>query len=166
MSLKSTIQRNLNWKTSEFPVKLLCNDCIVKSAIEIILNWIIDMFTIICISCLDSNSDGTHSLQSIHWWTSDVMLNFSKSVRMKKQTHLEEEYIFSNFKFLKTLLLSFLFQCFYYYFVSLFHFFFIIENIAFKMFRLCLKTAWILPDQIINQAFNSWYTKLLFFFFM
>ncbi len=29
------------------------------------------------ISCLDSNSDGTHSLQSIHWWASDVMLNFS-----------------------------------------------------------------------------------------
>ncbi len=40
------------------------------------------------ISCLDSHSDGTHSLQSIHWWTSDVMPNFSKSVSMKKQTHL------------------------------------------------------------------------------
>ncbi len=37
---------------------------------------------------LDSHSDGTHSLQSIHWWTSDMMLNFSKSVLMKKQTHL------------------------------------------------------------------------------
>ncbi len=32
------------------------------------------------ISCLDSHSDGTHSLQSIHWWVSDVMLQFSKSV--------------------------------------------------------------------------------------
>ncbi len=40
------------------------------------------------ISCLDSHSDGTHSLQSIHWWTSDVMLHFSKSVLMKKKTHL------------------------------------------------------------------------------
>ncbi len=30
------------------------------------------------ISCLDSHSDGTHSLQRIHWWTGDVMLNFSK----------------------------------------------------------------------------------------
>ncbi len=38
------------------------------------------------ISCLDSHSDGTHSLQSIHWWASDV--HFSKSVLMKKQTHL------------------------------------------------------------------------------
>ncbi len=30
----------------------------------------------IFISCLDSHSDGTHSPQRIHWWTSDVMLNF------------------------------------------------------------------------------------------
>ncbi len=30
------------------------------------------------ISCLDSHSDGTHSLQRIHWWASDVMLHFSK----------------------------------------------------------------------------------------
>ncbi len=28
------------------------------------------------ISCLDSHSDGTHSLQRIHWCTSDVMLNY------------------------------------------------------------------------------------------
>ncbi len=40
------------------------------------------------ISCLDSHSDGTHSLQRIHWWSSDGMLNFSKSVSMKNQTHL------------------------------------------------------------------------------
>ncbi len=32
------------------------------------------------ISCLDSPSDGTHSLQRIHWWTSDAMLHFSKFV--------------------------------------------------------------------------------------
>ncbi len=32
-----------------------------------------------CISCLDSHSDGTHSLQRIHWWACDVMLHFSKS---------------------------------------------------------------------------------------
>ncbi len=31
------------------------------------------------ISCLDSDSDGTHSLQSIHWLASDAMLHFSKS---------------------------------------------------------------------------------------
>ncbi len=27
------------------------------------------------ISCLDSHSDGTHSLQSIHWWTSKISPN-------------------------------------------------------------------------------------------
>ncbi len=36
------------------------------------------------ISCLDSHSDGTHSLQRIHWWASDEMLHFSKSVPVKK----------------------------------------------------------------------------------
>ncbi len=40
----------------------------------------------IVIRCLDSHSDGTHSLQRIHWWASDAMLNFSKSVTVKKQT--------------------------------------------------------------------------------
>ncbi len=40
----------------------------------------------------DSHSDGTHSLQRIHWWASDVMLNFSKSVLIKKQTHLHIEW--------------------------------------------------------------------------
>ncbi len=34
------------------------------------------------ISCLDSHSDGTHSLQSIHCWASVVMLHFSRSVLM------------------------------------------------------------------------------------
>ncbi len=41
------------------------------------------------ISCLDSHSDGTHSLQRIHWWATDVMLNFSKSILMKKQAHIQ-----------------------------------------------------------------------------
>ncbi len=54
------------------------------------------------ISCLDSHSDGTHSLQRIHWWASHVVLHFSKSVPMKKETHLylgwpKGEYIFSKF---------------------------------------------------------------------
>ncbi len=31
------------------------------------------------ISCLDSHSDGTHSLQRIYCWVSDLMLHFSKS---------------------------------------------------------------------------------------
>ncbi len=40
------------------------------------------------ISCLDSHSDGTHSLQRIHWWDSDGKINFSKSLPVIKQTHL------------------------------------------------------------------------------
>ncbi len=39
------------------------------------------------ISCLDSHSDGTHSLQKIHWRGSDVNV-FSEYVQMKKQTYL------------------------------------------------------------------------------
>ncbi len=34
--------------------------------------WIIVVFLI---SCLDSHSDGTHSLIRIHWWASVVMVN-------------------------------------------------------------------------------------------
>ncbi len=64
-----------------------------------LLYWIsCDVF----ISCLDSHSDGTHSLQRIHWWASDVMLHFSKSFLIKKQTHLHlgwPECIFKKFKF-------------------------------------------------------------------
>ncbi len=32
------------------------------------------------ISCLDSHSDGTHSLQRIHWWASDGMLYISPNL--------------------------------------------------------------------------------------
>ncbi len=62
------------------------------------------------ISCLHSHSDGTHSLQRIHWWESDMMVNFSKSVLMKRQNHLhlgwpEGESIFSRFLLLGELFL-------------------------------------------------------------
>ncbi len=60
--------------------------------------------------CLDSHSDGTHSLQRIHWWASDGMLNMLKSVPMKKQTYLhlwwpEAEYVFGKSLYLGDLLL-------------------------------------------------------------
>jgi len=51
--------------------------------------WIIVVFLI---TCLETYSDGTHSLQRIYWWTNNIMLNFSKSVRMDRGA-----YIFSNF---------------------------------------------------------------------
>ncbi len=55
------------------------------------INWWTGVVWITCdvfISCSDSHSDGTHSLQRIHWWANDVMLHFYKSVAIKKQTHL------------------------------------------------------------------------------
>ncbi len=64
-------------------------------------------FCDVFISCLDSHSDGTHS-QSIDWWSSDVMLNFSKSVQKQAHLHLgwhEGEYFFSKFSFLDELFL-------------------------------------------------------------
>ncbi len=54
-----------------------------------------DTFIYYCdvfLSCLDSHSDGTHSLLPlVHWWASDVMLHSSKPVVMKKQTSLPLE---------------------------------------------------------------------------
>ncbi len=38
----------------------------------------------VCISCLDSHSDGTHSLQRIHWWTSNA--KSPNLIRWKKNT--------------------------------------------------------------------------------
>ncbi len=69
--------------------------------------WIIVIF----ISCLDSHSDGTHSLQRIQWCASDVMLNFSRSALTKKQTDLhfgkpKGKCILSKFSFLGELLFS------------------------------------------------------------
>ncbi len=54
--------------------------------------------------CLDSHSDGTHSLQMIHWRASHGMHNFPQCILMKKQTPLhlvwpEGVDIFSKFSF-------------------------------------------------------------------
>ncbi len=69
--------------------------------------WIIVVF----ISCLDSHSDGTHSLQRIHWWASDAMLHFSKSD--EKTTSWNACTFFSTFTCLGELYLSFMlsFSC-------------------------------------------------------
>ncbi len=41
-----------------------------------------------CLSVVWTHSDGTHSLQRMHRWAGDVILHFSKSLLMKKQTPL------------------------------------------------------------------------------
>ncbi len=54
-------------------------------------NWIMNWSSVDCyifIKCLNSHSNGTHSLQISHWSATDGMLNFSKSILMKKQTYL------------------------------------------------------------------------------
>ncbi len=50
-----------------------------------LMDWTGVDYCDVFISCLDSHSDGTHSLQSIHWWTVGALQNFSKSVWMKKK---------------------------------------------------------------------------------
>ncbi len=42
-----------------------------------LMNWSGVDYCDVFINCLDSRSDGTHSLQRIHWWAIDVMLPFS-----------------------------------------------------------------------------------------
>jgi len=50
--------------------------------------WIFVDSSDVLIRCLSSCSDGTHSLQRIHWWANYIILNLSKSVAVKKQPHL------------------------------------------------------------------------------
>ncbi len=54
-----------------------------------LMDWsVVDYLEVLWIT----HSDGTHSLQRIHWWASDGMLNYSKSIQIKKQTHLHLEW--------------------------------------------------------------------------
>ncbi len=52
------------------------------------INWWTGGDCDVFISCLDSHSDGTHSLQSIYCWTSDEMQNFPKSVQSSSKNAL------------------------------------------------------------------------------
>ncbi len=56
----------------------------------LVKNVLMDVF----ISCLDSHSDGTHSLQTIHWWASDAMLHFSKSDEENKLIYILDSNFF------------------------------------------------------------------------
>ncbi len=73
------------------------------------MNWsgVDYLWIMFLIGCLDTHSDGTHSLQRILWWASDEML-LMKSVQMKEQIHLhlgwpEGEFIFTKLSFWWTL---------------------------------------------------------------
>ncbi len=72
-----------------FDQKWLFNDGFVSrkhSAFHFTRHYFMVCSRVDYISAVWTHSDGTHSLQRIHWWASDVKLNFS--VPMKKQTHL------------------------------------------------------------------------------
>ncbi len=86
--IKPHLQAKTVQKSLKFKVKCL-NDGFVsyKHSFSLLktltdgLEWCVLLvdYCGVFISCLDSHSDGTHSLQSIHWWASDAMLHFSKS---------------------------------------------------------------------------------------
>ncbi len=57
------------------------------------VNWWTEVLWItrgllVFISCLNSHADGTHSLQSIHWWANDPMLHFSKSDNKETNSYI------------------------------------------------------------------------------
>ncbi len=54
------------------------------------INWWTGVVWIIVMFLSDSHSDGTHSLQSIHWWDTDEMLHFSKSDEETNSSGLPE----------------------------------------------------------------------------
>ncbi len=49
------------------------------------VNW---WTRVVWITCADSHSDGTHSLERIHWWASDAMVNFSKFFSEEEPNHI------------------------------------------------------------------------------
>ncbi len=80
-------------KTQQFEVKYVLMMHLFLTDMQFLqningLNWSGVDYRDVFMSCLDSDSDGTHSLQRIHWWTSDEIIHFSKSVLTKKQTNL------------------------------------------------------------------------------
>ncbi len=80
---------DFSWK-QRFEVKMSWWICFSFCLLQMLtdgLEWcglLVD-YCDVFISCLDSHSDGTHSLQSIHCWDSDAVTHFSKS---DEETHL------------------------------------------------------------------------------
>ncbi len=92
-----------------------------KQRFEVKNFWIIDLFTIIIISCLDSHSDGTHSLQRIHWLASNAkFLQICLDEETNSSTSWGRVYFQQFFIFENIVAFIFYFNVF------------IIENIAFK----------------------------------
>ncbi len=86
--LCNIIDRGFKLKTS---LNLLprCRFSLHKTLIDGLEScWLLVGYCDVFTNCLDSHSDGTHSLQRIQWWASEVMQNVSKSIPMNKQPNL------------------------------------------------------------------------------
>ncbi len=72
----------------------------VMASHDLLMVWSGVDYCDVFISCLDSHSDGTHSLKRIHCWASDAVLYFYKSVLFKKHcmawgwVHFQQTFIF------------------------------------------------------------------------
>ncbi len=78
--------QSINWHLVKWKSVYVCNKSIINVFLTSTSVWIIVIF-------YNSHSDGTHSLHRIHWWASDIMLNYSRSVLMKKLikwTHFQQ----------------------------------------------------------------------------
>ncbi len=92
---------------SSIPAIVTLKSVIMDYGLEFHKQW----FEVKHILRMDSHSDGTHSLQRIHWWW-DVMKLF-KICSNEKQTYLhlgwpEGEDIFNKYSFLGELFFSFI----------------------------------------------------------
>ncbi len=77
------------------------NGKLIYSAFRWCINLNFEKLTLMTgfvVSCLDSHSDGTHSLQMIYCWDSDAMLHFSKS---DEETNSSTSWMAWEFSFLE-----------------------------------------------------------------
>ncbi len=104
MHRSSTFHKRKQYKKNmlvDFNVRRQRLDCFTGGSV---ITWILEF-------CYKYKlTSGTHSLQRIRWRASYTMLNFSKSVQMKKRSHVhlvwpEDEYILSKCSFLSGLFL-------------------------------------------------------------
>ncbi len=74
LDLRTTWDWLFDWRNHYYG---LCT-CILAMVKSYVCGVLVD-YCEVFLSCLDSHSDGTHSLQSILWWANDGMLHFCKS---------------------------------------------------------------------------------------
>ncbi len=71
-----------DYKRWTISLDITFHNTLIDDSYELFVDYC-DLF----ISCLNSHSDGTHSLQRIHWWASDA-IHFPKSVAMNQNIQL------------------------------------------------------------------------------